>query len=415
MHDGIPDPAAVAELALFNVTLGPQRSPGDQPCTAPGGKAGTGEIVRSLLDSVETSTAGMSRIALMLSGGYDSRCLLAALLHLGKDVTAYCWDVPNPRIETGIAEELSAVAGCPFVSLSPLALGSEDLKGFLGDYVRRSEGELAVTRLRTAASVSELGSRGADCIVWGEGELIRPPVRPGEYLSAHAVNLLDGASADGMCRPEGSCFAESLPWQETANRFLHRTEYTAGLSRYARYAAWLRDFSYPHIYGRLARAASGRARVVMPLLSPSFTRDVLDRKGSIARRRSWGRSPLHMSRDRRLYFEIVDALAPRLLDVRTDRGYPLGYDGSPLALFHILWAAAGSGFYRKRSIRGRDEGMRRLLADELSRLLPSPLADSDRASAMLDEPDHWTHGQYFELSKLLAVLRYASEAQNDDG
>jgi hypothetical protein len=397
-------PLSVAELALFGVTL-EDRTGLSGADTLPDGPA---ELAEALVRAVDCSTGGMTRVYLLLSGGYDSRWLLAALMRLEKEVVCCSWDIANPSPEEDIAEELASVAGFPFRRIPAVSLGYDDLDGFLDGFVLRAEGRLPVTRLRTAAAVHGLDAGGAQCVVWGEGELIRPPVVPGEYLTAEVMEVLGGGVREG--RPAGSFFAESLPWDEARKRLAERTGHLKGLPRTAGYASWLRDFSYPHIYGGLARAASGRLPVVMPFLDRSLSEAMLRRREhSISGRTDWKPSLRHMLADRRLYNRVLSDLAPGLLRVRTDRGYRPSSDASPLAPFFIAQASVSSYIRRRRGSGKADMALRRLVATRLSASLPSPLADNERVEAVLDDWAGWSPDRYLELARLLAVLLAGTE------
>lgn len=79
------------------------------------------ELVDLFLEGVELATAGMDSVSVTLSGGADSRCLLAACLHLGKDVRTYSTGVPGSRALT-YAKGMAAACGVPHVEQ---ALGNE--------------------------------------------------------------------------------------------------------------------------------------------------------------------------------------------------------------------------------------------------------------------------------------------------
>lgn len=58
------------------------------------------DLVDLFLEGVALATANVETVAITLSGGVDSRCLLAGALHLGKDTVAYSTGVPGSRALT---------------------------------------------------------------------------------------------------------------------------------------------------------------------------------------------------------------------------------------------------------------------------------------------------------------------------
>jgi len=419
MHEPLFDRTAVAELALFNVTFG-SRSPFgdneillDELSETRGSQAGLKCIIESLLRAVEAGTSEMNKVGLLLSGGYDSRCFLAALRNLGKDVVTFCWDLPNPRTETGIAEELAAAAGYQLIQLNPLDIGSYELRRFITPYVMQSRGLLSTTRLRTAAAAS-LASKEVDGLIWGEGEMIRPPVIPGEYLTEAALRLL-GRDAGVDTSQMTGFFSKSLPWDAAVSEFRKHTGSLLGFPEFKKFALWLKYFSYPHVYGLLAKAASDHVKVVMPFLSTGLSDALLLRKNSMAFRKSWRQSLPHMIADRKLYHDVIKALAPEFLKVRTDRGYRLSHDGSPVSGMFVVAGVVRSLLKRDKGRRKQDVVFRDLVADELSKLLPSPLADNEQVYGILEKSSEWTSGQFHELSQLLAVLTFAKGRDAVDG
>ena len=187
----------------------------------------------------------------------------------------------------------------------------------------------------------------------------------------------------------------------------------SGLPEAAKRTAWLRDWSYPHIYGNLALAASGSIPVVMPFLSRSLSLSLLThRRNPLWARESWRPSLRGILSDRKLYSHIIRSLAPELLQVTTDRGYPPRFDGTFLAPVLTASAALASHRRRRRREAVTDRDMRRLVADRLSDLLPSPVADAEKVRDALDRWETWTGEQYFELSKLLSVILMQTESED---
>jgi hypothetical protein len=266
--------------------------------------------------------------------------------------------------------------------------------------------------LRTAA-VASLASKEVDGLIWGEGEMIRPPVIPGEYLTEAALGLL-GKDAGVETSQMTGFFSKSLPWDAAVSEFRKHTEPLLGFPKYQKSTLWLRYFSYPHIYGLLAKA-SNSAKVVMPFLFPDLSEALFMRENSIAFRNSWRQSLPHMTRDRRLYHDVIKTLAPELLNVRTDRGYRLSHDGSPVSGMFVVAGVVRSLLRCDKGRRKQDVVFRDLVADELSKLLPSPLADNEQVYGMLEKRSEWTSGQFHKLSQLLAVLTFVKGRDPIDG
>jgi len=96
-------------------------------------------LTELLLEGVDKATAGAQRVGVTLSGGVDSRLLLAAGLNLGRPMHAYATGVPGSR-SLRYSQGMAKLCGIPYV---PHPLGPEFVARFpalVADNVRLLDG-----------------------------------------------------------------------------------------------------------------------------------------------------------------------------------------------------------------------------------------------------------------------------------
>jgi asparagine synthase (glutamine-hydrolysing) len=74
------------------------------------------ELLELFLEAHRLCTADAERVAVTLSGGMDTRCLLAAVLHLGREVAAYHVGVEGSRAER-YTRRIAGLCGVPLTAL----------------------------------------------------------------------------------------------------------------------------------------------------------------------------------------------------------------------------------------------------------------------------------------------------------
>jgi asparagine synthase (glutamine-hydrolysing) len=70
------------------------------------------QLLAAFLEGVERATDGSGAVSVTLSGGMDSRCLLAAALHLGRSVRSYHMSEPGGRADR-YARKMAEMYGVP--------------------------------------------------------------------------------------------------------------------------------------------------------------------------------------------------------------------------------------------------------------------------------------------------------------
>jgi asparagine synthase (glutamine-hydrolysing) len=73
------------------------------------------ELLELFLDAHRLCTSDAERVAVTLSGGMDTRCLLAAVLHLGREVAAYHVGVAGSRAER-YTRRIASLCGVPLTA-----------------------------------------------------------------------------------------------------------------------------------------------------------------------------------------------------------------------------------------------------------------------------------------------------------
>ena len=97
------------------------------------------ELLALFLDAHRQCTADVERVAVTLSGGMDTRCLLAAVLHLGREVTAYHVGVAGSRAER-YTRRIAELCDVPLTALLLDADFGARYHGLLRRVVAASEG-----------------------------------------------------------------------------------------------------------------------------------------------------------------------------------------------------------------------------------------------------------------------------------
>jgi len=385
----------IAEIALFNVPLDDyllQTKCSDTDET----------ISESMVSSVYQSLKQSVHPALLLSAGYDSRLLLAAAKKCNRKLTGVTWATPNPTVETAIARKLCDEHGMRHVVIDTEALSIDDLRSALVLFAQRTKGRLSVSRAPVFEALRRLGNE-FDLLIWGEGEIFRPPLIPSEYITAHALALL-APERFRMSSVLSGLFSPDLPYASCEKQAMQNFAYLHSLPFHERLAQWLIRVAYPGIYTVTAKAISKDITVVLPFLDRNVIEATLRSGRSVACMKDWKQSVRNTLDSRRTYYDLISELSPDLLHIRTDRGYPPAWDRdirsiamtSLYGMKNLLKPKQRRGLFRIK--------YQKALRDEIRDRLPSPIADQDLAMQLLRDKRPWSTTAEYNAGKLLAVL-----------
>jgi hypothetical protein len=245
----------------------------------------------------------------------------------------------------------------------------------------------------------------ADVLLWGEGELVRPPAIPGEYVSREALALLAPTAApreDVSIKRAEHLFSTELSWNDARSEALDWAERHEERLGPPMLAAWLSEEAYPKVYGSLA-AAVNAPRISLPFLDACVVELLLGMQGSLVDRVDWRPRWLSTLKGRRVYHDIIRANDPTLLRIEVDRGYPLAWDADWRgAMMTGVWGVRS----RYRPVRvdlARTIPLQTLLRNVLLDGSLVDYLDRGRVIAGVSKPMPWPPEVEFELAKAAAV------------
>lgn len=421
------DAISLAQMALFNFPLGKRTLRRGVHWTSKSGKGSLGgkseicdfesqfydpekndnEIKEHLPNefrrAVHDAIAGREPVGLLLSAGYDSRAILAALLKLGHQPCTITWNVPNPTPEFKIARRLAWFSQGKHFEAIPW--GEGDLPSLAEEFAKNSNGLANLVRLRSY-SVIRGHHEYMKVLLWGEGELIRPPSFPSEYISPAACHLLNPETYSKPTIPHGF-FSPDLPWQEAWQEALDLTARYRTRPLSERLTLWLVDEGYKKVYSALQRAVSSIVPVEMPFMDKNVTELLLRSSYSIARLPSWKPRLVTSARSRRIYYYIIKANAPSLLHVPVDRGYPPLWDGDWRGMVMTgLWGLRQK-FSRSKG-NSADQPLQRLLKEVLHdpSTLSQDFLNAPAVRKTLEQGTPWPPNTIYELAKIATIVLF---------
>lgn len=268
------------------------------------------------------------RVGLLMSGGYDSRLLLAALLEQDVRPALYTWTLPNPVSEVRLVADIARRFGLRHSVMDPESLTEDEIlkkmremlaSGYLLPRLEKSH--IAASLARTAEDV--------DVLFWGEGEAIRPPSRPSEALPdyvAGALGLRPRVPIEVPRLFDSSIFGEE--YQTDLEDTLSRLP---GVSSEQKGVSWLVLFAYPGLFCNLAAGICHSGFVKLPFLAGDFVEACLCSRFRLSDRRGLENNLRNTMSSRRFYRNVLSRLCPELLDLPTDRGYSPRLDPGPIA------------------------------------------------------------------------------------
>ncbi len=280
---------------------------------------------------------GKKKIGIFLSGGYDSRAILACLYNLGVKGYAYTWD--NPAIkETDIAQRLAEATGFKlrYLPFYPEEKDTEKLIYEVGELTDFSFPLFHIGRYNAIKQISD----SVDIIFSGQGELIRITPVPNDYISQITLSYIY------KTRPPYR--AEHFFQNEDMSSDLFQDFEYRHLSPTQQLTCFLLYNAYRDDYGMLRYGESKIIPVAMPFFDGRIIELLLKSPYSIARLKSWRRNVPFTFKTRRIYYNIVNQMAPHLLNIPLDRGYPQRFDNCYLnSVLNGIWTLKNSIFFRK--------------------------------------------------------------------
>ncbi|MGQ9663786.1 MAG: asparagine synthase-related protein [bacterium] len=347
-----------------------------------------------LLQVISEWVRDKKRVGILLSGGYDSRILLACLMKLGIAGNAYTWH--NPQVEeTGIAREIARIAGFRhrYLSYYPEEKVAEENIFEAG---RITEFAFPFFHVGRYNAVKEISSE-VDIIFSGQGEIIRRIPIPNDYINAALVNYLKNGTlytknidhffsiTNDMLEP----LLDTLQYKDCT--------FTQKLTLFLLVHAYRSDYCI------LRYAESQQKLVAMPFLDSRIIQILLRSPFSIARLKTWNKDIRTTFFTRKLYFRLLKEYAPELLDVPVDRGYPPRYDACSIGLLMtVLWGLKNL-INAKRIADAEISAPWRILIKKIlgePRTLKRGFYDNKRLLDKIKNEEKWTPVESYELEKV---------------
>jgi len=349
------------------------------------------KIASLFLQVVSEWVLGHKKIGILLSGGYDSRAILACLFKLGIKGYAYTWDNPAVR-ETGIAQRLSKETGfkLKFLPFYPSAEATENLIYEVGEI---TEFNFPLFHIGRYNAIKQISDR-LDIIFSGQGELIRITPVPNDYISETTLNNIYRNSDRKKIDHFFSLQEDDKSFQEFAYRHLSPVEQ---LTCFLLYNAYRDD------YGILRYGESSLIPVVMPFFDGRIIELLLKSPYSIARLKFWKKSILFTLRNRQIYYRIISKLAPKLLEIPLDRGYPQKYDSSYWGLVMTGIGGIKNSIFLKRRKPKEIAPWCKFISNLLSQnfTINRPYYNKNKIMESLKRYPQWSPQESYELEKVV--------------
>ncbi len=286
------------------------------------------EFPEVLLKSIRDWVTNKKRIGILLSGGYDSRVLLACLMKIGIKGYAYTWD--NPRVkECFIAQKLALSAGfvhkfLPYYPEDNIATEN------IYEVSKATEFTFPLFHIGRYCAVKKIASE-VDILFSGQGEIIRSIPIPNDYINSALTSYFISEKIPPSKEAHFFCVPDYEP-DLLLNEQYRTFSFTQKLTHF------LLNYAYRFDYGVLRYGESHQRLVSMPFLDNRVIEILLRSPLSIARLKTWGKNIYATFATRKLYFNVIKRYAPALLELPVDRGYPQKYDCGSIGLFMTgLW------------------------------------------------------------------------------
>lgn len=330
------------------------------------------------------------KVGILLSGGYDSRTILACLYKLGVRGYAYTWD--NPAIkEITIAQRLAEETGfkLKYLPFYPEEKDTERLIYEVGELTDFSFPLFHIGRYNALKQISD----NLDIILSGQGEIIRITPIPNDYISPSTLAYIYKDKPLNITE-------QFFQIRDGEDGLFEAFEYR-NLSFSEQLTCFLLYNAYRDDYGILRYGENKIMPVAMPFFDGRILELLLKSPFSIARLKTWKRNILFTFRTRLIYYAIVKKMAPHLLNIPLDRGYAQRFDSSHLNI--ILTAISGLRnrviFKKKRKeIPPWWKFAYNLLSED--RTLNRAFYNKLEITNSLERYPHWTPEESYALEKV---------------
>lgn len=347
-----------------------------------------------LLQIIREWVNDRKKVGILLSGGYDSRILLACFMKLGITGNAYTW--PNPQVkETGIAKDIARIAGFRHHYL-PYYPEEKVAEENILEAGRITEFAFPFFHVGRYNAVKEISSE-VDIIFSGQGEIIRRIPIPNDYINATLTDYLrNGILSDHNVEHFFSINKDGLDL--LANIF-HDMNYKLT----QKLTLFLLEHAYRSDYNILRYGESHHRLVAMPFLDSRIIAILLRSPFSIARLKAWNKSIGATFFTRKLYFKLLKEYAPELLDIPVDRGYAPRYDACSIGLLMtVLWGLKNL-INSRRIAHTETSAPWRIFIKKIvgePRTLKREFYDNRRLCDKIENERTWTPVESYELEKV---------------
>jgi asparagine synthetase B (glutamine-hydrolysing) len=272
----------------------------------------------TFLKVLDEWTQGRRDVGILLSGGYDSRMILAGLMELGIKGKAYTWDNPVVK-ETDIAKKLAEAAGFRHTYLPYYP--PDNTVDQIVEEVQQATGYIFPLFHIGRYHAVRMISKEIDLLFSGQGEMIRVTPVPNDYINNATVDFLNDHNSSTA---DAQSFFNFNRW--SGSNFHFDINASSGYSRIEKMFLFLLTKAYRDDYGILRFGESRNVPVAMPYLDSRVIELLLTNPLSIAKRKSWEKNLMASVKSRRIYLAVIKKFAPSLLAIHWDRGYPPVWD-----------------------------------------------------------------------------------------
>lgn len=362
-------------------------------------------LANTLSEVVASAVGSTKKSGLLLSSGYDSRCILSALIANNIKPLCITWDIVNPNTETKQVRRMTDRLGLRLEIAHQKSLTIDVLRQEAPGYVLRSGGISDLAQLtRFCLTKGVLCNYDLEVLLWGQGELFRPPALPSLGFSQSTLQLLWPEKYAGVSSTP-HYFSPDLPYSDAVSEVRCLTGITSCAMPAKRLSYWALGEAYPKVYGSSCAAFSEQTMVKVPFLDSAFVGSLIDSGWSVASAKNWKPSLSHLVKVRWIYSNIIGILCPELLPICTDRGYPLKWDTDSLRVFPIL--GAGVVKHLRRNVGIKVSSLQQeFIRDELLSRLPHSLLNNKLLKQDLLSTIPWPPIVEKEAAKAMSVILY---------
>ncbi len=348
------------------------------------------QFTQIFCEVVSNWTYGNKRVGLLLSGGYDSRVILACLYNLGVKGYAYTWD--NPAVEeTNIARRLADATGFTLKFL-PFYPEEQYIGGLIFEVEASTDFSFPLFHIGRYNAIKQISGE-VDIIFSGQGELIRITPVPNDYVSQSTLSYIYNRKPFEKVQHFFKIENES---DEIFKEFGYQH-----LSPSQQLTLFLLYNAYRDDYGMLRYGESNVIPVAMPFFHGRVIELLIKSPFSIARLESWKRNIPFTIKTRKIYYEIVRQMAPHLLDIPLDRGYPQRFDNCYLnSILTGIWGLKNAINHKLK--KKETPPWWKFIYDLLleNKTLNRDIYCKEKIQESLNRFPHWSQEESYELEKV---------------